>query len=402
MHRYAWIVIFAAVVGLAPRLWAGPVQDNEAWKPTPSKTYIAFQIERPRGLPPGEAIEVLVEATARVDEDTLSAEALFFLEMSEPQFLPVASQWVRDDSVIQLPLPTDANRVQVKVRGPHILEQTWPLRNVEAGRPPIRLRPNLASRVVVKLDGMEALRSAGIDIGTIEAWVGVDRTPSKFRPYPWRRRLVFNSMGCSLLEGVPQEEGLRLVKSETDFWAFGPHLDPTLPVELESQVQPANRALDWTWSLRANPLAGWRVPLQDALGQPVRGVFGKAIAGAATRITLDESGDLLVFGLPGAQVSLELSGYAYASQRLDLAPFPKAGQIPTMDPVRLAGHPPVSGRVLWPDGTPCADFPVHITERSVDSATTVVTDSKGNFQHTGVASPAVLVFGEVGDSRASW
>ncbi len=354
-----------------------------------SDTLISFRVERPTRLPAGEPIAVIMEASEVFDPATEDPMAALQRELLPPVFHEVARTVTHRDQPVFLPLPKIADEVRVRVEAAHIFGHSVYLENVESGRPPIVIRPGIAARITIELEGWDKTSAKGLEPTQLQIHVRVDRRPSKFEPYPWQVKSFFDPNGMAVVGGAPIGATLE-VDSYTSDWSASRLIAWT---EFVADPLPPNDQLERIWKVRAIPLSGWRIPLIDQFGESVSRVRAKPIGGAPNLAGVIDPGFLQVLARPNSIVELQLHGFGFLTRTLRLPPTPSRAGVELHDPVVIERPPPVEGRVTFADGQPVVGFPVELGVNYPNPFTTATTDSEGHFEFRRVENQRVILRG---------
>ncbi len=366
--------------------WESP---QEGWKPVASDTLISFRVERPVRLPVGEPIAVIMEASEVFDPATWDTPAALQRVLAPPVFHEVARVVTDRNQPVFLPLPKVADEVRVRVEAPHILCHSVYLRNVESGRPPIMIRPEIASRITIELEGWDEASAMGLEPTQLQIHVGVDRRPSKFEPYSWQVKSFFDPNGKVVVGSAPIGETLE-VDSHTPDWSASRQI---AWAEFVADPLPPNDQLERVWKVRAIPLSGWRIPLVDQFGESVSRVWAKPIGGARNLAGVIDPGFLQVLARPNSIVELQLREFGFLTRTLQLPPTPIRAGVELHDPVVFRRPAPIEGRVTFADGRPVVGFPVEIGRNYPHPGTTTMTDVEGRFAFPRVEVERVILHG---------
>ena len=335
----------------------GPATETAGWVPEASEVTIPLRVQFPAGTPDDERARVVVEASQPVtgEEDYLLRHSL----RNMPVFVEVDGAFVSDGEVVHLRLPVEAEFTRARVLATYMGDDRTSLQHAAAEHGVVELRPEPATRVRVVLD--EPLPPGGLTDHAFSAFASLKRPVNGRRPYPFPIR--FSDAGVAVLHGVPRDRYLQLSRGG---------LPDTSSVQ-ESSDAAARYALDgsrlvvedeWhqTWRMRAAPLVTIEGRVRDEQGRPLQRAQLEVSTMPLVRHESGEDGRFTLHvrkdQVAGGHVTLWSPQFPPVTAR-----FPEEfeGDVIELDDL----HRPepaetllIQGRVLLPDGSPLAGFPL--------------------------------------------
>ncbi|MEM9803492.1 MAG: carboxypeptidase-like regulatory domain-containing protein [Planctomycetota bacterium] len=388
--RLLLAALSSPAVALAQQSGAG------SWSPVPSEQRIAFRVVWPEGTPANGSARLVMEAATR-DRGPFSLAWSPF----DAVYQPVDSSDVVDGGVIRLALPIDAEWTRVRLEADHMTMRPVFLDDVEVDRPAIVLRPEPAAVVRVQVDTDHGEWSASL---AGRRFLVTQEKPSEHFESWWRTHrfdLVLDDRGRGRLPGVPF--GATLAAGSGAQWhevepgASSATTAEGLAIGLHGLPLVVAEGPDPTWQLQPRRLATvvGRVVDVDG-GARLQGlqVFRESTYESAT---VDDDGrfELLLWrpldGQWNADVTIRASRFA---PRTVAVPRPTDPDV-TVDlgVIELRPHPSISGRLVFPDGRPAADFPLVVGTAYPKGGDEIRTDANGRFRVDRPASASMIVRG---------
>lgn len=360
----------------------GPATETAGWAPEASEVTIPLRVQFPAGTPDDERARVVVEASQPVtgEENYLQRHR----RRNMPVFLEVDGAEVSDGEVVHLRLPVEAEFTRARVLATYMGDDRTSLKHAAAEHGVVELRPEPATRVRVVLD--EPLPPGGLADHAFWAIASLKRPVNGSRPYPFPIR--FGDAGVAVLHGVPRDRDLQLSRGGLpDTTSVRESTDAAARYALDGSKLVVEDEWHQTWRVRAAPLVTIEGRVLDEQGRPLQ----RAQLEVSTMpLVRHESGEDGRFTLHVRKDQVAGGHVTLWSPQLPpvTARFPEdfEGDVIELDDLRRpepAETLLIQGRVLLPDGSPLAGFPLEAGKGYPESRSLhaeMTTEEDGRFR----------------------
>ena len=357
-----------------------PATEIAGWAPDASEVTIPLRVQFPAGTPDDERARVVVEASKPVsgEEDYLQRHSL----RNMPVFVEVDGAFVSDGEVVHLRLPVEAEFTRARVLATYMGDDPTSLQHAAAEHGVVELRPEPATRVRVVLD--EPLPPGGLADHAFSAVASLKRPVNGRRPYSFPIR--FDDAGVAVLHGVPRDRDLQLSRGGLpDTTSVRESADAAARYALDGSKLVVEDEWHQTWRVRTAPLVTVEGRVLDEQGRPLERAQLEVSTMPFERPQIGEDGRFTLHvreeQVAGGHVTLWSPQLPPVTAR-----FPddfEGGVIELDDLRRPEPAETLRGRVLLPDGSPLAGFPLEAGRGYPESSSLpaeMTTEEDGRFR----------------------